>query len=74
MRDRREKFVELAEKRVGKAIDMLRLIGNLSNSSNYEFDEEDVSKILGALDGEMRRLRSRFQSGLAKGQPVKFKL
>lgn len=74
MRDRREKFVELAEKRVGKAIDMLRLIGNLSNSSNYEFDEEDVSKILGALDSEMRRLRSRFQSGLSKGQPAKFKL
>ena len=35
-RDKRERFVELGEARVRKATQMLRLIGNLSNPSNYE--------------------------------------
>ena len=40
----RAKFVELAEKRVTRAIKDLRLISNLSNRSNYSYSEEDVQK------------------------------
>ena len=41
-RDKRAKFVELAENRVNRAIKDLRLIGNLSNRSAYEFADEDI--------------------------------
>ena len=41
----REKFVELAEKRVTKTLKDIRLIGNLSNKSNYSYSHEDVKKI-----------------------------
>ena len=58
----RERFVELAEKRVTRAIKNLRLIGNLSNRSNYSYTEEDVKKIMGALESELRNLRRRYAS------------
>ncbi|MDD2902711.1 MAG: hypothetical protein PHU44_09795 [Syntrophales bacterium] len=56
------KFVELAEKRVSKAIKDIRLIGNLSNKSNYSYTNEDVQKIIKALEGEVKKLKQRFNS------------
>ena len=41
----RTKFVELANKRVSRALKAIQLIGNLSNRSNYDFTEEDVTKM-----------------------------
>ena len=57
----REKFVALAEKRVAKAIKDLRLIGNLSNKSNYSYTEQDVKKIVNALNDEIKLLKKRFE-------------
>lgn len=59
-RNKRLKFEELAEKRVNRAIDSIRLIGNLSNKNNYEFEKNDISKIFGALEEELRSARARF--------------
>ena len=58
----RTKFVELAEKRVSKAIKDIRLIGNLSNKSNYTYGDEDVKKIIRALDSEVKKLKQRFEN------------
>jgi len=58
----RKKFVELAEKRVTRAIKDIRLIGNLSNRSNYTYTEEDVRKIMKALKSELDALKTRFES------------
>lgn len=58
----RTKFVELAEKRVSRAIKDIRLVGNLSNKSNYSYTSEDVRKIIKALDGEVKKLKQRFGS------------
>lgn len=58
----REKFIELAEKRVNKAIKAIRLVGNLSNKSNYKYEMEDAQKIIKALDREVRDLKARFTS------------
>ena len=60
MRDRREKFVELANKRVNKAISQLRLVGNLSNRSAYEFTDEDVKKIVKAIQKEVEAVKAKF--------------
>lgn len=60
MRDRRAKFVELANKRVNRAIKDMRLIGNLSNASAYEYCDDDVRKILRALQHELEVVKSRF--------------
>ncbi len=60
MRDKRSKFVELANKRVNRAIKDLRLIGNLSNRAAYEFGEEDSRKIVKTLQKEVETLRQKF--------------
>lgn len=61
-RDKRQKFIELANRRVNRAIREIRLIGNLSNASAYEYGEEDYRKIQRALQRELDFLRSRFTS------------
>lgn len=59
-RDKRAKFVELAQNRVNKAISHIRLIGNLANRTNYEFDDEDARKIVKALQRELDALKAKF--------------
>lgn len=69
----RKKFVELAEKRVRRAIKDIKLIGNLSNRSNYKYTDEDAKKIHKALMAAISETKARFDS---KGDTndVEFKL
>ena len=60
MRDKRLKFVQLAEARVNKALKDIQLIGNLSNTSAYEFSEADIRKIFAALHGGLSSAKARF--------------
>lgn len=57
----RAKFVDLANKRVSKALNDIRLIGNLANRSNYDYTDADVTKILRALSDEVAACRKRFE-------------
>ena len=54
------KFRELAEKRVVKAIKAIRLVGNLSNRTNYSYTEEEAKKIVSALQKEIAVVKRRF--------------
>ncbi|MEB0056712.1 hypothetical protein [Variovorax sp. LG9.2] len=74
MRDKRDRFVELAQARVTKAAQTIRLIGNLSNQNNYAYSEDDAQKILTTLDGEVKLLRAKFQAALSKRDKSEFKL
>lgn len=67
--DRRQKFVDLAEKRVNRAIKDIRLVGNLSNRSNYSYTEQDVKKITVALRKAVDDMKDRFDrtSGGSEG-------
>ena len=58
-RDKRQKFVELGEKRTKNAIKAIRVIGNLGNRAHYEFDENDVRKIVSALSKEVDALKQK---------------
>jgi hypothetical protein len=60
MRDKRKKFVELAEARVNRAIKDIRLIGNLANKSAYNYNDEDTKKMFRALQKELDGAKSRF--------------
>lgn len=73
MKDKRERFVTLAEKRVPRAIRELRLIGNLANTHNYTYTREDAERIVSALEQEMKLLKGQFAAGILKSQPT-FKL
>jgi hypothetical protein len=69
----REKFVELAEKRVNRAMKELRLIGNLSNKTNYEYNDTDVTKMFRALENVLKDSRNKFKNGHVNGTDA-FKL
>ncbi|WP_339670975.1 hypothetical protein [Dasania marina] len=58
----RAKFVELTEKRVSKALKDIKLIGNLSNKSNYSYTDKDVKKIYSALKKALDEMKVRFES------------
>ena len=70
----RSKFVDLANKRVSKALRDIQLIGNLSNRSNYSYSETDVEKIFKALNQEVRACRKRFDMALNSGETSNFSL
>lgn len=72
-RDRRGKFVELAEKRTVNAIKAIRVIGKLGNKAHYQYDEADVKKIVNALSREIDALKARMLSTDSK-EAVDFKL
>jgi hypothetical protein len=63
MRDKRKKFIDLAEARVNRAIKDIRLIGNLANKAAYEYSEDDARKIFRALQKELESAKSRFGEG-----------
>lgn len=62
----RIKFVNLANKRVNRAMKTIQLIGNLSDRSNYDYTREDVDKIFQALRSELKRCEERFSAISAK--------
>lgn len=57
---KRERFVRIAENRTNKIIDMLRLLGNCSNKSNYDYDEDDIKQIFGAIEKETKNAKNAF--------------
>lgn len=72
-RDKRAKFVSLAESRTANAIKAVRVIGKLGNQSHYEYTEADVRKIAAALVKEVDALKSRMLSRGGK-EEVEFRL
>jgi hypothetical protein len=73
MRDKRAKFVELANRRVNRAIEQLRLVGNLANKSAYEYTDDDARKIAKALQKACDSTKARFL-GTAEGGDKPFSL
>jgi|TARA_B100000795_G_C22480519_1_gene316451 hypothetical protein len=61
----RDKFVELAENRVSRVVKDIRLIGNLSNRTNYSYTDEDVKKIVSTLKSEISKLQKRFETSVS---------
>lgn len=59
--NRREKFNRLATYRTNAILEKIRLLGNLSNKSNYEYKEEDLRKIFSAIDSQLKVVKAKFQ-------------
>lgn len=68
-----ENFKRLAENRTNKIIDMMNLLGNLSNKSNYSYSEEQVNMIFNTLEEELKKQKAKFIKE-AKPKKKKFRL
>lgn len=58
--EKREKFRTLAERRTSAAIEAILRVGKLSNRNAYEFDDQDVKKIVRALRSTVTEVEERF--------------
>ena len=58
----RERFVELAESRVNRVMNEFRLIGNLSDTSNYVYTQGQVDRMINALQEEIDNVEVLFSN------------
>ena len=72
-KEKREKFVRLAEGRTRLALDAIRKIGNLSNRRAYEYEASDIKKVIKALREATTEIERKFSSSSDDGAN-KFKL
>jgi len=63
----RQRFLRLAQSRTGTALNTIKGIGVLGNKSQYEYTDEDVTKIESALNGSVQSA----MKALRAGKPVK---
>lgn len=60
--EKKERFKRVAENRTNRIIESIRLLGNCSNRSNYEYTEEDIRKIFGAIENELKETKQKYQT------------
>ena len=70
---KRNRFEKVAENRVNKILEGLRLIGNCSNKNNYEFTKVDVDLIFEEIRKALREAQSKFDSEINRNEQKKFK-
>lgn len=64
--DKKANFIRLAESRTNKVIDGIRLLGNLSNSSYYEYTPDQIEAIFNAIEEELALQKERFNRSEVK--------
>lgn len=59
---KRERFIKIAEARTNKIIQMVRLLGNCSNKSAYEYSDSEIRQIFSSIEKEIRSAKARFSN------------
>lgn len=59
--DKRAAFLRIGERRVQSALKQIRLLRNLSNTSQYSYTEDDVAGMLAALGAALVALEGAFE-------------
>lgn len=60
---RRDRFKRIATKRTNEILEKIRILGNCSNKSSYEYTDEEVNKIFSEIDKQLRSIKARFLAG-----------
>lgn len=61
METKSEKFKRIAENRTNRIIEQIRVLGNLSNTSNYEFTMDEVDQIFKSIQAELKKTKELFE-------------
>ncbi len=56
----RDRFKRLATLRTNTVLKRLKVLGNCSNRSIYEYDEEDIDKIFTEIERKVKEIKSKF--------------
>lgn len=68
--DKQAKFRRLAKQRGERILKDLQLLGNLSNTNNYTYTENDIKKLFGPIEDELKFARSRFQRPISRHRGI----
>lgn len=60
---RHERFKRIAAKRTNEILEKIRILGNCSNKSSYEYTEEEVNKIFFEIDKQLKLTKAKFLAG-----------
>ena len=60
---RHERFKRIAAKRTNEILEKIRILGNCSNKSSYEYTEEEVNKIFSEIDKQLKLTKAKFLGG-----------
>lgn len=66
MESRSEKFKRVASKRTEELLEKIRILGNCSNKSTYEYTDEDVIKIFKSLEKQLEAMKAKFSNKKSK--------
>lgn len=73
MKTRRERFLEIGAKRVQKVLDSLESLSKCSNRNNYEFNEEDINKMINSIKNKLKVVEEVYKQKLInKKETFKF--
>lgn len=64
-----ENFKRLAEYRTNEILKKLKILGNCSNRSAYEYKEEEINKIFLEIEKSVREIKGKFH--FPKGKQFK---
>lgn len=70
MNRKKENFKRIAENRTNKILDLISLLGNLSNKSHYNYTDEQVDRMFKAIEKALRTEKQKF----FKNNKSRFKL
>ena len=57
---KRERFRRLATQRTNAVLHRLQVLGHCANPQLYDYSDEDVRKILRAIDSEVKTTKAKF--------------
>jgi hypothetical protein len=58
--ERHENFKRLGTYRTNEVLRRLKVLGNCSNRSHYDYAEEEVNKIFSEIDKKVKEAKARF--------------
>ena len=70
--DKKANFIRIAEARTNKIIESIALLGNLSNTSYYEYTPDQIEAMFSAIQEELDNQKRRFADSRPKKK--KFRL
>ncbi len=57
---KRERFLSVAETRTNSILEKIRILGNCSNRSLYEYSKDEIDKIFRAIQDKLNETKARF--------------
>jgi hypothetical protein len=60
--NKKQRFIRVVEKRVQNVLDSIRRLSQCSNSRMYEWDDEQLKRIWGAIDTELQNCRESYET------------